>query len=149
VRVGAIRREVAAPRRDPASQPPEAIGRLHWGSGGGRADVFEPMLAHVASMPDPLIVPINAAHIGPFAIASNPGELFVEYGLSIKRRSPFPHTVVAELTNDLIMYQPTSAAFAQQGYETLVGANRVSLEGVDVIVNTAVELLEELWQTLD
>jgi hypothetical protein len=104
------------------------------------------MLAHVASMPDPLIVPINAAHIGPFAIASNPGELFVEHGLSIKRRSPFPHTVVAELTNELILYQPTAAAFAQQGYETLVGANRVSLDGVEVIVNTAVELLEELWQ---
>jgi cytochrome c551/c552 len=147
VRVGGTRREVAAPRRDPATQAPEAIDRLHWGSGGGRADVFEPMLAHVASMSDPLIVPINAAHIGSFAIASNPGELFVEHGLSIKRRSPFPHTVVAELTNDLIMYQPTSAAFAQQGYETLVGANRVSLEGVNVIVNTAVELLEELWQT--
>jgi neutral ceramidase len=146
VRVGGVRREVAVPRRDPVTQPPEAIGRLHWGSGGGRADIFEPMLAHVAAMPDPLIVPINAAHIGPFAIASNPGELFVEHGLSIKQRSPFPHTVVAELTNDLIMYQPTGAAFDQQGYETLVGANRVSLEGVEVIVNTAVELLEELWQ---
>jgi neutral ceramidase len=119
---------------------------LHWGNGGGRADVFEPMLTHIAAMPDPLIVPINAAHIGPFAIASNPGELFVEHGLSIKRRSRFPHTVVAELTNDLIMYQPTRTAFEQQGYETLVGPNRVAIEGIETIVNTAVELLEDLWQ---
>lgn len=147
IRVGGLRRDLAVPRRDPASQPAEAIGRLHWGDRGGRADIFEPMLHHVAAMPDPLTVPINAAHIGPFAIASNPGELFVEHGLSIKQRSPFPHTVVAELTNDLIMYQPTRAAFAQQGYETLVGANRVAMEGIEMIVNSAVELLETLWQT--
>ena len=146
IQIGATRRDIAVQRRDPATQPPEAIDRLHWGIGGGRADVFEPMLAHVAAMPDPLIVPINAAHIGPFAIASNPGELFVEHGLSIKRRSPFPHTVVTELTNDMIMYQPTRAAFEQQGYETLVGANRVAMDGIEVIVNSAVELLEELWQ---
>ncbi len=146
VRVGALRRDVAVPRRDPATQPPEAIGRLQWGDRGGRADVFEPMLAHIGAMPDPLVVPVNAAQIGPFAIASNPGELFVEHGLTIKRLSPFPHTIVAELTNDLIMYQPTQAAFAQQGYETLVGPNRVALEGIETIVNTAVELLTELWQ---
>jgi hypothetical protein len=146
IRVGAVRRDIAVPRRDPATQPAEAINRLHWGANGGRADVFEPMLTHIAAMPDPLIVPVNAAHIGPFAIASNPGELFVEHGLSIKRRSPFPHTVVAELTNDLIMYQPTRAAFEQQGYETLVGPNRVAMEGIEMIVNTASALLEELWQ---
>ena len=147
LRVGALRRDVAVPRRDPATQPPEAIGRLQWGDRGGRADVFEPMLTHIAALPDPLVVPVNAAHIGPFAIASNPGELFVEHGLTIKRFSPFPHTIVAELTNDLIMYQPTEAAFAQQGYETLVGPNRVALEGIETIVNTAVELLTELWET--
>lgn len=147
LRVGALRRDVAVPRRDPATQPPKAISRLQWGDRGGRADVFEPMLAHIAALPDPLVVPVNAAHIGPFAIASNPGELFVEHGLTIKRFSPFPHTIVAELTNDLIMYQPTQAAFAQQGYETLVGPNRVALEGIETIVNTAVELLTELWQT--
>lgn len=146
VRVAARRRAVAVPRRDPATQPPEAIQRLQWGDRGGRADVFEPMLDYVVALPDPLIVPVSAAHIGPLAIATNPGELFVEHGLTIKRQSPFPHTVVAELTNDLIMYQPTAAAFAQQGYETLVGANRVAPAGVDLIVKTAIALLQELWQ---
>jgi hypothetical protein len=97
-------------------------------------------------MPETLSVPINALHIGPFALASNPGELFVEHGLDIKTRSPFPHTAVAELTNDLIMYQPTRRGFELEGYETLVGPNRVSMEGVETIVNTAVELLDALWQ---
>ena len=143
--VSAIRREIVVQRRDPADQPPEAIGRLNWGGAGGRADVFDRQAELVAAMPEQLTVVISAARIGPFAIASNPGELFVEHGLSIKRRSPFRHTVVSELTNDLIMYQPTREAFAQQGYETLVGPNRVAMEGIERIVDTAVELVEELW----
>jgi hypothetical protein len=143
--VSAIRREITVPRRDPADQPPEAIGRLNWGGAGGRADVFDRQAELVAGMPEQLTVVISAARIGPFAIASNPGELFVEHGLSIKRRSPFRHTVVSELTNDLIMYQPTREAFAQQGYETLVGPNRVAMEGIERIVDTAVELVEVLW----
>ena len=145
IQVGGIRREITVPRRDPATQPPEAIGRLNWGGQGGRADVFDRQLAHVATMPAHLTVPINAARIGPFAVASNPGELFVEHGISIKRRSPFPHTVVAELTNDLIVYQPTREGFAQQGYETLVGPNRIAMEGIEQIVDTAVMLVDELW----
>ena len=144
--VGAIRREIKVPRRDPADQPPEAIGRLNWGGAGGRADVFDRQADLVASMPEQLTAVVGAARIGPFAIATNPGELFVEHGLTIKRRSPFRHTVVSELTNDLILYQPTRQAFAQQGYETLVGPNRVAMEGIEKIVDTAVELVEELWK---
>ena len=139
------RRDLAVARRDPESQPAGAIDRLDWGGGRSRREVFEPMLDHVGALPAELVVPVSAMRLGPFAIASNPGELFVEHGLTIKRESPFPHTVVAELTNDLILYQPTREAFEQQGYETLVGANRVSIEGIERIVDTAVELLHELW----
>jgi neutral ceramidase len=144
--VNALRRDVAVPRRDPATQAPGAVERLNWGGRGGRTDVFGPQLDHIGAMPEVLTVPVNALHIGPFALASNPGELFVEHGLDIKTRSPFPHTVVAELTNDLIMYQPTRRGFELQGYETLVGPNRVTMEGIETIVDTAAELLDELWQ---
>ena len=145
VAVDGARRDLAVPRRDPQSQPAGAIERLDWGGGRSWPEVFEPMLDHVGSMPDEMPIPVNAVRLGPFAIASNPGELFVEHGLTIKKRSPCRHTVVAELTNDLIGYQPTREGFEQQGYETLVGANRVSMEGIEQIVGTAVELLGELW----
>jgi hypothetical protein len=149
IAVDGARRDVAAERRDPASQPEEAIGRLNWGGSGGREDVFGPMLNHIGAMPETLLVPVNAARIGPLAVASNPGELFVEHGLTIKRESPFPHTTVAELTNDCILYQPTREAFEQQGYETLVGANRISMDGIDDVVGAAIELLVELWARED
>jgi hypothetical protein len=143
--VDGARRDVPAKRRDPCTQPQEAVGRLDWGGGSRFHHVFDPMLEHIGSMPDRLLVPVNAVRIGPFALATNPGELFVEHGLAIKRESPFPHTAVAELTNDCILYQPTREAFEQQGYETLVGANRVSMEGIEQIVGAAVALLRELW----
>jgi len=79
-------------------------------------------------------------------IAQVYGELFVEWGLSIKKRSPFPHTIVSELTNEWIGYEPTALAVQHEGYETLAGVDFVSLEGIQTLVNTAVNLLEELWK---
>jgi len=89
--INARRRQISVPRRDPDSQPTEAIGRLNWGGEGGRSDVFTAQLDQVRAMPKLLSVPVNALHIGPFALATNPGELFVEHGLQIKADSLPPN----------------------------------------------------------
>jgi len=133
IAVGYARRNVRVPRRDPADQREGAIARLGWRDPRGVAP----------RSPD---VPVNAARIGPLGIATNAGELFVEWGLSVKKRSPFPHTIVSELTNEWVGYEPTAQAFQHEGYEALVGVNFVSLEGIQMLVDTAVELLEELWE---
>ena len=140
VAVDYARREVEVPRCDAESQRPEAISRLGW-----RPESFEGAKRTAESMPRMLQVPVSAARIGPFAIATNAGELFVEWGISIKKQSPFPHTVLSELTNDWVGYEPTALAFQHEGYETLAGANFVSLEGIQTLVDTAVEMLNELW----
>jgi len=141
IAVGYARRDVRVPRRDPTDQREGAIARLDW-----RPEAFVPGVARVAGMPQTLDVPVNAARIGPLGIATNAGELFVEWGLSVKKRSPFPHTIVSELTNDWVGYEPTARGFQQEGYEPLVGVNFVSLEGIQMLVDTAVELLEGLWE---
>ncbi|MFV1996137.1 MAG: hypothetical protein ACC661_11935 [Verrucomicrobiales bacterium] len=140
ITVGYARREVVVPRRDP-TQREGAIARLGW-----RPESFEAAKRDAAGMPETRKVPVNAGRIGPLGIATNGGELFVEWGLSIKKRSPFPHTILSELTNDWIGYEPTAQAFQQEGYETLVGVDFVSLEGIEMLVDTAVELLRELWE---
>jgi neutral ceramidase len=146
IRVDVLRRDVAVPKRDPATQPAGAIERLNWGGGLHYEEVFEPLLEFVAGLPDLWVTPVSAARLGPFAIATNPGELFVEHGLSLKQKSPFPHTVVAELANDWAWYMPTRAAFEQQVYEALVGPNQISLEGIETLVDTAHDLLQALWR---
>ena len=141
IAVGYARRDVTVPRCDPADQREGAIERLGW-----RPDSFDAAKRQVAGMPETREVPVNAGRIGPLGIATNAGELFVEWGLSVKERSPFPHTIVSELTNDWIGYEPTAQAFQHEGYETLVGVDFVPLEGIRMLVDTAVELLQELWE---
>lgn len=141
IAVDYTRRDVDVPRCNPAAQRDGAITRLGW-----RPDMFENTKRTVAAMPRTLNVPVSAARIGPLGIATNPGELFVEWGLTVKKRSPFPHTIVIELTNDWIGYEPTELAFQHEGYEALAGVNFVSLEGIQKLVDGSVNLLEELWK---
>jgi hypothetical protein len=108
--------------------------------------MFNAAKRKLASMPRTFEVPVNAGRVGPLGIATNAGELFVEWGISVKKRSPFPHTIMCELTNAWVGYEPTSLAFQHEGYETLAGVNFVSLEGIQILVDTSVELLQELWK---
>jgi hypothetical protein len=78
------------------------------------------MLHHlIASDPD-VEVEVQAIQIGPAVCISNPAEYFVEYGLEIKKQSPFPFTFPVELANGCVGYVPTEEAFGKDGggYET-------------------------------
>ena len=87
----------------------------------------------------------GAVRVGDFAIAGVPGELFVEHGLEIKRRSPVGWTYVAELANDYVGYLPTREAFSRGGYEILnARSSKVSAEGCRLLVETVLELLRGL-----
>lgn len=141
VAVDYVRRDVDVPRCNAEGQREGAISRLGW-----RPESFAGAKCTAEAMPRTLNVPVSAARIGPFAIATNAGELFVEWGIMVKKRSPFPHTVLSELTNDWVGYEPTALAFQHEGYETLAGANFVSLDGIQTLVDTAVELLKGLWE---
>lgn len=75
------------------------------------------------------------------AIVGLPGEVFVELGLAIKRRSPFARTLVIELCNDSPCYIPTRKAFDEGSYETV--NSLVAPGGGEAMVDLAVKLLEE------
>ncbi len=62
-----------------------------------------------------LDVDLHAVRIGDFALLTFPGELTVEIGLGIKRRSPMKYTFVAGYTNGYIYYAPTARQLANQG----------------------------------
>jgi len=64
------------------------------------------------------VLELSAIAIGDVGLSTNPGESFVELGLEIKERSPFPVTMILGLTNGCCGYVPTERAFDEGGYET-------------------------------
>ena len=80
-----------------------------------------------------------------FAIVTNPDELFCEIGLSIKKRSPFKHTMVAEQTNGARGYIPSAKAFELGGYETWYGEHSyLATRAAKMIERESVDILKQL-----
>ncbi len=73
------------------------------------------------------------------AWVSLPGEIFVELGMAIKNRSPFAHTMIAELANGSIGYIPTRRAYAEGNYEPI--SARCAVGSGEKLVEVAVRLL--------
>ncbi len=94
----------------------------------------------------PVRTEVQALAIGPVAFVSVPGELFVELGLAIQKRSPFPYTFVVEQANDGIGYIPTKDSFVGAYEDT---SSRLAPGGGEAIVEAAVRLLEQLGSKTD
>ena len=71
-----------------------------------------------------------------------PGEVFVELGLAIKQRSPFPHTYVVTLANENIGYLPDRRSYAEGNYEP--ESARCAPGSGEQLVETAIQLLTAL-----
>ena len=88
---------------------------------------------------------VQAIRIGDVAIVGVPAEFFTSLGVDLKRRSPFKHTVIAELSNDWIGYLPDREAHQLGGYQVWTGFHSFAEPGTgERVVDTAVQLLQEL-----
>ena len=92
---------------------------------------------------DPVLrVEVSVVRVGDTAIVSLPGEVFVEIGLAIRRRSPLPRTMIFGLANNYIGYVPTIEQAKSSGYEVV--ASRVTPEASLVLEEGAVDLLRRV-----
>ena len=71
-----------------------------------------------------------------------PGEVFVELGLAIKKRSPYHQTFVVELANENLGYIPDRRSFAEGNYEP--ESARCAPGSGEKLVEAAVKLLSDL-----
>jgi hypothetical protein len=72
-----------------------------------------------------------------------PGEIFTELGMAIKRGSPFPYTIVAELANGSIGYVPDRKAYPQGAYEVV--STRCAAGSGEMLVDAATAMLIEIF----
>ena len=71
-----------------------------------------------------------------------PGEVFVELGVAIKKRSPFRHTLITTLANGNEGYIPDRRSYAERAYEA--ESARVEPGSGEKLAEAAATLLEEL-----
>lgn len=94
--------------------------------------------------PATIDVVLQAFRIGDLAVTTLPFEVFVEIGLEIKTRSPFPQTFTTSLANGSEGYLPTERQHALGGYETWFGTNRVQLDAARVMTDALIAMLGDL-----
>lgn len=88
---------------------------------------------------------IGAFRIGDIGLVTLPGEVFVDWQVYIKERSPFPWTYPVELSNDSLGYLITRDAWEGGGYEALTcDSIFVDVNGVQLMVDRSLDLLGQL-----
>jgi hypothetical protein len=100
---------------------------------------------------------LHVLRLGDVAIATNPFELFVDYGVQIEARSPAVQTFLIQLaatTEGHAYYLPTARAIAGgalneqpfTNYSATVMINAVGAEGGQVLVERTLEEINALWK---
>ena len=93
---------------------------------------------------EPYRMELHVLRLGDIAIATNPFELFTEFGIQMKARSRALQTFVIQLAGPG-SYLPTARAVKGGGYSAIVESNLVGPEGGQVLTDRTVELINSLW----
>jgi hypothetical protein len=149
--LGMIQRQITLQvRRPTAAEIAEATAVLAATDQAARdklpplAEIYAQRVLTLAESPETLTVPLQALRIGDLAVCAIPFETFVEIGLELKQRSPFPRTMVMGIANGYNGYLPTPAQHQLGGYETWLGTNRVREDSSVILTDNLLEMLAEL-----
>ncbi len=102
------------------------------------------VLAAAERKENTITVQLQALRIGDLGVCGLPFETFVEIGLDLKKRGPFPQTMVIGLANGRHGYLPTPAQHKLGGYETWLGTNHVQEDASVLLTENLLEMLAEL-----
>lgn len=87
---------------------------------------------------------LHVMRINDVALATNPFELFVDYGFAITARSKASQTFIVQFAGDSGGYLPTQRALDGGGYSAM--ANNVGPAGGKVLVEETIALINSMWQ---
>lgn len=91
-------------------------------------------------------IELHVLRLGETAIATNPFELFLDFGLRIKARSRAEQTFVVQLACDSAGYLPTAKAVAAGGYGAEIPSNKVGPEGGQALVDRTVAIIDSMFR---
>ena len=91
-------------------------------------------------------VPVHVIRIGDLALATNPFELYLDYGIQIKARSKAVQTMTVQLANGYFRYLPTERAVSGGAYGAIPESNEADPEAGRKLVDQTLEMIESLWE---
>jgi len=91
-------------------------------------------------------VEYHIIRLGDIAIATNPFEMFLDYGNRIKARSHAEQTFIVQLCCGAAQYLPTEKAEKAGHYSAYVASGHVGHEGGDILVRNTIEDINALWK---
>jgi hypothetical protein len=91
-------------------------------------------------------VPVHVIRIGDLAIATNPFELYLDYGIQIKARSKAVQTMTVQLANGYFRYLPTERAVSGGAYGAIPESNEADPAAGRKLVEQTLEMIESLWE---
>ncbi len=89
----------------------------------------------------------HVIRLGNIAIATNPFELFLNYGNRIKARSFAEQTFIIQMCNGACGYLPTEKAEKAGHYSAYISSGNVGHEGGDLLVRNTVAEINKMWIT--
>ncbi len=90
-------------------------------------------------------IELHALRLGDTAISTSPFELYLDYGMRIRARSPAAFTLHAQLSCDSAGYLPTERAVSAGGYGALVANGLIGPEGGQLLVERILEAFDLLF----
>jgi hypothetical protein len=93
-----------------------------------------------------LPVELHVLRLGGAVMATNPFELFLDFGLRIKARSAAAQTMLVQLACDGCGYLPTERAVRGRSYGAEVASNLIGPDGGQVLVDATVEEIGRLFE---
>jgi hypothetical protein len=132
--VAAVKKRIEALAKDPDNQR-----RVGW-----HQRVVDRFQQQQSGTAEPYRMELHVIRLGDIAIATNDFELYTDFGIQIKARSPALQTFVIQLAGPG-SYVPSQRAVEGGGYSAIVESNQVGPEGGQALADRTVELLKTLW----
>lgn len=108
----------------------------------GVVDRYE---AQQAGTQEPYRMELHALRLGDVAIGTNDFELYTDFGIQMKARSPAIQSFVVQLSGPGT-YLPTERAKAFGGYGAVIQSSQIGPDGGQVLVEETVAAWRELWK---